>query len=264
MTSTLNNKTQPKPPNPGRGKSLGLAIAAVTVAGLALAMIYFFGGAEPTEVDLDSTVNAVTAGDPSAATTSAIPTSSVLVDVSGDWTVDTTTGTFSFEDATATFAGFRVEEELAQIGASTAVGRTPGVSGTVTIDGTTITSANIAVDLTAIVSDESRRENSIREALNTNQNPTATFVLTEPIDFGEVPTEGVTVSAIASGDLTINGVTRTVEIPLEAQVTGESILVVGSTSVIFADYEIATPSAPVVLSVADEGTIELQLWLVRA
>jgi polyisoprenoid-binding protein YceI len=264
MTSTLNNKTQPKPPNPGRGKSLGLAIAAVTVAGLALAMIYFFGGAEPAEVDLDSTVNAVTAGDPSAATTSAIPTSSVLVDVSGDWTVDTTTGTFSFEDATATFAGFRVEEELAQIGASTAVGRTPGVSGTVTIDGTTITSASIAVDLTGIVSDESRRENAIREALNTNQNPTATFVLTEPIDFGEVPTEGVTVSAIASGDLTINGVTRTVEIPLEAQVTGESILVVGSTSVIFADYEIATPSAPVVLSVADEGTIELQVWLVRA
>jgi polyisoprenoid-binding protein YceI len=264
MTSTLNNKTQPKPPNPGRGKSLGLAIAAVTVAGLALAMIYFFGGAEPTEVDLDSTVNAVTAGDPSAATTSAIPTSSVLVDVSGDWTVDTTTGTFSFEDATATFAGFRVVEELAQIGAATAVGRTPEVSGTVTIDGTTITSAEIAVDLTAIVSDESRRENAIREALNTNQNPTATFVLTEPIDFGEVPTEGVTVSAVASGDLTINGVTRTVEIPLEAQVTGESILIVGSTNVIFADYEIETPSAPVVLSVADEGTIELQLWLVRA
>jgi polyisoprenoid-binding protein YceI len=264
MTSTLNNRTQPKPPKPGRGRSLGLAIAAVTVAGLALAMIYFFGGAEPAEVDLDSTVNAVTASDPSAATTSAIPTSSVLVDVSGDWTVDTTTGTFSFEDATATFAGFRVEEELAQIGASTAVGRTPGVSGTVTIDGTTITSASIAVDLTGIVSDESRRENAIREALNTNQNPTATFVLTEPIDFGEVPTEGVTVSAIASGDLTINGVTRTVEIPLEAQVTGESILVVGSTNVIFVDYEIETPSAPVVLSVADEGTIELQVWLVRA
>jgi len=267
MTSTLNQKTQPTPTPSRKRRWIGLSIAAVLIAGVAFGLIYFFGGTEPAEVDLDATVNAVsptTAGDSSAATATSTPTPSALDDVSGVWTIDTSTGTFSFEGATATFAGFRVQEELAQIGAATAVGRTPGVFGAVTIDGTSITSAEIAVDLTAIVSDESRRENAIREALNTSQNPTATFVLTEPIDFGEVPAEGVTVSATATGDLTINGVTRTVEIPLEAQVTGESILIVGSTSVIFADYEIETPSAPVVLSVADEGTIELQLWLVRA
>jgi polyisoprenoid-binding protein YceI len=267
MTSTLHQKTQPTPTPSRRRKWLGLSIAALFVAGVAFGLIYFFGGAEPAEVDLDTTVNAVTAttaGDSGGATATSTPTASTLADLSGDWSVDTTTGTFSFEDATATFAGFRVEEELAQIGAATAVGRTPEVSGAVTIDGTSITQADIAVDLTAIVSDESRRENAIREALNTSQNPTATFVLTEPIDFGEVPVEGVTVSATATGDLTINGVTRVVEIPLEAQVAGESILIVGSTNVIFADYEIDTPSAQVVLSVADEGTIEIQLWLVRA
>ena len=266
MTSTLNQKTQPTPTPSRRRRWIGLSIAALFIAGLAFGLIYFFGGTEPAEVDLDATVNAVTAttGDSSAATATSTPTSSVVDDVSGDWAVDTTTGTFSFEDATATFAGFRVEEELASIGATTAVGRSPEVSGAVTIDGTSITNAEIAVDLTAIVSNEDRRENAIREALNTSQNPTATFVLTEPIDFGEVPAEGVTVSATAIGDLTINGVTRTVEIPLEAQVTGESILIVGSTNVVFADYEIETPSAPVVLSVADEGTLELQLWLVRA
>lgn len=263
MTSTLNKKTQPTPTSSRRRKWLGLSIAVVFVAGVAFGLIYFFGGTEPAEVDLDTTLNAVppttAAGDAGSATsTSPAPT------LSGEWSVDTTTGTFSFEDATATFAGFRVEEELAQIGAATAVGRTPEVSGAITIDGTTITSAEIAVDLTAIVSDESRRENAIRQALNTSQNPTATFVLTEPLDFGEVPADGVTVSATATGDLTINGVTRSVEIPLEAQLTGESILIVGSTNVIFADYEIETPSAPVVLSVADQGTIELQLWLVKS
>ena len=270
MTSTLNQKTQPTPTPSRRKRWVGLSIAAVFIAGVAFGLMYFFGGTEPAEVDLDATVNAVTAstagtaGASSAATATSTPTRSVVDDVSGNWAVDTTTGTFSFDDATATFAGFRVQEELAQIGSATAVGRTPEVSGAVTIDGTSITSAEIAVDLTAIVSDESRRGNAIREALNTSQNPTATFVLTEPIDFGEVPAEGVTVTATAIGDLTINGVTRTVEIPLEAQVIGESILIVGSTNVIFADYEIETPSAPVVLSVADEGTIELQLWLVRA
>ena len=280
MTSTLKNKTRrtpspsgstPSGPTPsGRGKWLRFAVAGTVVAAVAFALIYFFGGAAPAEVDLDSTVNALTAtteaggGESTATTTTAVPSASALTDVSGNWSVDTTTGAFSFEEATATFAGFRVEEELVRIGAATAVGRSPEVSGSVTIDGTNIMQAEIAVDLTAIVSDESRRENAIREALNTSQNPTATFVLTEPLDFGEVPLEGVTVSATATGDLTINGVTRTVEIPLEAQVAGESILIVGSTNVVFADYGIDTPSAPIVLSVADQGTIELQLWLVRA
>lgn len=262
MTSTLNKGTQQEPRRPTRRKWFGLSLAAVFVAGLVLTLIYFFGGAEPAEVDLDTTLNA--AAQSTAGSTTEGQTTSSSTDVSGVWSVDSTTGTFSFEEATATFAGFRVEEELAQIGAATAVGRTPEVSGSVTIDGTTITQVEIEVDLTAIVSDESRREDAIQEALNTGQNPTATFVLTQPIDFGQIPSEGVTISAIAIGDLTINGVTRTVEIPLEAQVAGESILIVGSANVIFADYEVETPSAPVVLSVADEGTVELQLWLVRA
>ena len=270
MSSTLKNTTQPNLPPSGARKWLRFAVAGTVVAAVAFALIYFFGGAAPAEVDLDSTVNALTAttevgsAESTAATTTAVASTSALTAVSGNWSVDTTTGDFSFEEATATFAGFRVEEELVRIGAATAVGRSPEVSGSVTIDGTSITQAEIAVDLTAIVSDESRRENAIREALNTSQNPTATFVLTEPLDFGEVPSQGVTVSATATGDLTINGVTRTVAIPLEAQVAGESILVVGSTNVVFADYGIDTPSAPIVLSVADQGTIELQLWLVRA
>jgi len=79
-----------------------------------------------------------------------------------------------------------------------------------------------------------------------------------------VPAEGATVTATATGDMTINGVTRTIEIPLEAQVAGESILIVGSTEVVLADFQVDTPSAPMVLSVADQGTIEVQLWLKRA
>ena len=271
MTSTSSKTTEAPPKKPVR-RFLGIGLASLVVLGVALALIYFFGGAEPAEVDLDATVNAVAQSTtaPSAdQSTSSSPTADgeagfPPADVSGVWRVDTDTGTFSFEEATATFAGFRVEEELAQIGASTAVGRSPAVSGAVTIDETTITQAEIEVDLTAILSDESRRERAIREALNTGQHPTATFVLTEPLNFGQVPSEGATVAATAIGDLTINGVTRAIEIPLEAQVAGESILIVGSTNVVFADFEVDTPTAPMVLSVADHGTIELQLWLVRA
>jgi polyisoprenoid-binding protein YceI len=275
VTPTSTKTTPPAPTKPTR-RILGLGLATIVVAAIALGLIYFFGGAEPPEVDLDATVNAVaqstilesttqsTSPDSAPDTTLASDSGLIPSDVTGRWIVDTDTGTFSIEEATASYAGFRVDEELAQIGASTAVGRSPVVSGAVTIDQTTITQAEIEVDLTAIVTDESRRNRAIRQALNTAQYPTATFVLTEPIDFGEVPTEGATVTATATGDMTINGVTRTIEIPLEAQVAGESILIVGSTEVVFADFQVDTPSAPMVLSVADQGTIEVQLWLKRA
>jgi len=273
----MNNPTTQDSRRPSRRKWLALSVVAVLVLGVALALFYFFGGAEPAEVDLASTVNAISASSTTAASsststaasaattgaTTVVETTAASTDVSGVWTVDTTTGTFSFEEATASFAGFRVEEELAQIGAATAVGRTPAVSGSMIIDGTMITQAEFTADLTAIESNERRRENAIQEALNTPQHPEATFVLSEPIDFGEVPVEGVPLVANAAGELTINGITKPVEIPLEAQIEGESILVVGSTPVSFADFEVVTPSAPMVLSVADEGTIEIQLWLVR-
>ena len=44
----------------------------------------------------------------------------------GTWKVDTDIGTIA--DGTASFVGYRVQEQLAGIGANTAVGRTPDVS----------------------------------------------------------------------------------------------------------------------------------------
>ena len=272
MTPASRKTRAATPAKPVR-RILGMGLAIVVVVGVALAINYFFLRTEPAEVDLDTTVIAVAQSTVAPSNTQSASSSPGITaegeaglgtDVSGIWTVDTDTGTFSFKEATATFAGFRVEEELAQIGAATAVGRSPAVSGAVTIDRTTITEAEIEVDLTAIVSDESRRERAIREALNTGRHPTATFVLTEPLDFGQVPSEGETAAATATGDMTINGVTRTIEIPLQARVAGESILIVGSAGVVFSDFDVDTPTAPMVLSVADEGTIEIQLWLVRA
>ena len=51
--------------------------------------------------------------------------------IEGAWTVDTETGEFDYETATGTFAGFRIQEELASIGSTTAVGRTGDVSGSI-------------------------------------------------------------------------------------------------------------------------------------
>ena len=64
----------------------------------------------------------------------------------------------------------------------------------------------------------------------------------------------------AVGDLTIHGTTRPVEIPLEAQLVDGVVVVVGSLDIVFADYGVSVPDAPIVVSAEDHGVIELQLF----
>ena len=184
--------------------------------------------------------------------------------VDGTWAVDTSVGQFSFEDSTGTFVGFRVSEELSGIGSTTAVGRTPAVEGTMTINGTTLTATTIDADMTALTTNNSRRDRPAQDALGTSQFPTATFVLTSPIELGDAASTGAKTAVTAKGDLTVHGVTKSVEVPLEAQLTGDTIVVVGSLPVVFSDYGITAPTAPIVLSVDDHGTMELQLFFTRA
>ena len=162
------------------------------------------------------------------------------------------------------FAGYRVEEELARIGAVTAVGRSTVLSGSLVFDGAAITEVVIEVDLTALTSDDSRRDGALRrQALETNTYPSTTFTLTEPIPIDAVPAEGVALSVTATGDLTLHGVTREVQIPMEGQLVGDRVAVVGSLEIIFADYDMDTPSAFIVLAIDDHGIMEFQLVFER-
>ena len=116
------------------------------------------------------------------------------------------------------------------------------------------------VDLTALTSDDSRRDGALRrQALETNTYPTTTFTLTEPIPIDAVPAEGVALSVTATGDLTLHGVTREVQIPMEGQLVGDRVAVVGSLEIVFADYDMDTPSAFIVLAIDDHGIMEFQL-----
>ncbi len=106
--------------------------------------------------------------------------SSAANGLDGTWTVDDSIG--SFTDFSGSFAGFRVQEQLAGVGAKTAVGRTPDVTGGMTIDGTTIPKASFEVDMTTLTTDDARRDGEIRtQAIETGRFPTATFMLTKPI-----------------------------------------------------------------------------------
>ena len=181
-------------------------------------------------------------------------------DASGTWSVDTTIGEFDIDAASGTFVGFRVKEVLGQgIGSATAVGRTPLVSGIVKIDETTLIAAEIVADLTELRTDRPMRDSRVQDALNTGVHPEATFVLAGPVDLGE----GRQVQVPAPGSLTINGVTNVVTVDLAAELIGRILAVVGTTEVVFADYDVEAPTAPIVVSVEDHGIIEVQLFLTR-
>ncbi|MEM9463947.1 MAG: YceI family protein [Actinomycetota bacterium] len=184
-------------------------------------------------------------------------------DVSGTWIIDDEIGDFDFETASGSFAGFRVDEELT-VGEVVAVGRSGGVSGSLTIDAGQLTAAEVTVDMTTIVSNDSRRENAIRGAVGANENPTATFVLTGPVELPDGLRDGETVTVDAVGDLTVNGVTNPTTFTISALVRDDGFgIVTGSANIVFEDFDVTPPSAPIVVSIDDNGIVEFQLIVAK-
>jgi len=241
-----------------RAKALVAAAVVIVVLGGG-GLWWYLKDDAPEPVSLDAAVDQVDDG-AATDTTATDPASAI----DGTWTIDTETGNFNFETATGTFAGFRVDEELAGIGAATAVGRTGDVTGDFTIEGTTVTDASFEVDLTTITTNESRRDGRVQDALETSRFPTATFALAEPLELGDEAADGQSVSVTAVGDLTIHGETQSVEFPLEAQLVNGTVVLVGSLDLSFADYGVVAPTSPIALSVDDNGVLELQFLLTPA
>ena len=253
------------------------AIAAAVVAAFVIiggaGVFWYLNQPVPEEVSLESAVADIeTSSQPpvdttdstvAADTTETTEAPEAPAGIDGTWTVDTSIGDFSFEEATSSFLGFRIAEVLASVGSTTAVGRTPEVAGSLTLSGTSITETVIEGDLSQIVTNASRRDRAAKGALETGTFPIATFTLTQPIDIGAVPAEGEPVIVTAAGDLEIKGVTQPIEIPIEAQLVGGLIVVVGAVDITFADWEVELPTSPGVVSIEDHGILELQLFFSR-
>jgi polyisoprenoid-binding protein YceI len=233
-----------------RNLIIGGAVAAVVALVVGGAAFYY--AVVPHDAPERATLSSAAASvqnDQSAA--SAAAGSSRAEDLTGTWVI---------APGSESFVGYRVKEELATIGTFTAVGRTQNVTATLEFDGSAITDVQVTADLTTLQSDSAMRDGQLkRQALETNTYPTATFVLTQDFALDGVPADGETVQATAVGDLTLHGVTRSVSIPLEGQLTNGFLVVVGSLDISFADFGIKQPTSPAVLGVEDHGLLELQL-----
>ena len=231
-----------RPRTRGRGRLVlaGAVLALVLAVGGPFAYINFVQEDAPERLGL---ATATTGADTTAAATG--------VSLDGTWTV-----------AGGSQAGYRVEEVL--LGQNVeAVGRTTAVTGELTVSGTEVQSGSFSVDLTQVTSDDDRRDDAFQgRIMETATYPTATFELTEPITLAELPADGETVTATATGELTLHGTTRAVTVELTVQRDGDTVNVSGSIPVTFADYGIANPSfGPV--TTEDNGEVEFLLALTR-
>lgn len=169
-------------------------------------------------------------------------------------------GSWTLSERGESFVGYRIDEELANIGATTAVGRTGEITATLEFDGAAITAVEIVADLRTLRSDQSFRDGALRDrGLESDTYPFATFRLTEPIPIDRLPVDEDTLAVTVAGTLDLHGVTNDVQIALAGQYVDGLVVVSGSTEIVLTDYAIEAPTGFRVLSIAEAGLMEFQI-----
>jgi polyisoprenoid-binding protein YceI len=170
---------------------------------------------------------------------------------------------------TGNAARYRIREQLVGLDLpNDAIGETSGVTGTIAADakGNIIVSeSRFTVDVSTLKSDKERRDGFVRRrVLETEANPTVTFVPKSVKGVSlPLPKSGRRSFEIV-GDLTVKGKTRPAVWKVDAQFTTDRITGAATTSFTFADYGIEQPRVPVVLSVDETIKLELDFTLVPA
>lgn len=169
----------------------------------------------------------------------------------GTWTV-----------APGSVAGFRVRISAMGIG-NDVVGRTPAVSGSVSMTRDWVVGARLRIALAGIRVD-GKPQPQLAESLRTARYPTALFSLTEVAAMGPEFAAGRTVTRQVHGFLTLDGTSCGVTVTITARRSGQALEVAGSMPVEFAYWGIQPPPGAGILgSLADSGTAEFRLVLHR-
>jgi polyisoprenoid-binding protein YceI len=243
------------------GLVAGAAVLVLVVVGFA-GWYFFVRDDAPEEASIEAAAETLDEQGDGGSGSSAEDPAAAASDVDGTWAVDTTVG--SFDDFSGTWAGYRIDEELGGIGAQTAVGRSPNVSGTLTVENGQVTAVDVDVDLTALRSDSAQRDGSIRSrGLQSDQYPTASFTLTDPLEVPDGLSDGQAASAQATGELTLHGVTKPITVDVDAQMGNGTVAVTGSAPIKLTDFGIEAPTGFRVLSIQDDGTFEFQIFFVK-
>ena len=139
----------------GRARTFVLAALVVVLAAGGALWWFFLRDDAPEEAKLEQSDCAISGGPATA---------------DGSWEVRPGT----VEEG---FVGYRIEELFGgETIKKTAVGRTPDVTGSMTVDASTISDVSIEADLTTLASDRTARDTKMTtDGLETDEFPEATF-----------------------------------------------------------------------------------------
>jgi polyisoprenoid-binding protein YceI len=169
---------------------------------------------------------------------------------------------------TGSEARFKAREQLAGHDLpNDAIGKTKAIQGSMVIDQQGAISADqskFEVDLNTLASDQSRRDNFIKNnTLNTAKYPTALFVPTGVTGLpASIPDSGDGTFQV-TGNMTIHGVTKPVTWDVTAKKSGNQLTGTASTVIKLVDYGMTPPKVPVVLSIEDNITLEVDFTMAQ-
>jgi polyisoprenoid-binding protein YceI len=164
-------------------------------------------------------------------------------------------------------ARYRVREQLMHHDLpNDAVGRTTAITGTIAVapsGAVDAAASKITIDITSLKSDQERRDGYVsHRTLETTQYPTVAFVPTS-ISGVTLPLSGAEQSFDVAGNLTVHGVTKPTVWHVTAKGNADDVTGTGWTKFTFADVQLAQPSVPILLSVADTIRLEYDFHPVR-
>jgi polyisoprenoid-binding protein YceI len=169
---------------------------------------------------------------------------------------------------TGNAARYRIREQLVGLDLpNDAVGETGSVTGVIAADATgniIASESKFTVDVTGLKSDNDRRDNYVRRrVLETEQHPTVTFVPKSVKGISlPLPKSGKKTFELV-GDMTVRGTTRPTVWKVDATFAADRMTGAATTSFTFADFGLAQPRVPVVLSVDETIKLELDFTLVN-
>ncbi|APT84731.1 YceI family protein [Corynebacterium aquilae] len=176
------------------------------------------------------------------------------VDIDGDWHVVKGSG------RNTTAVGYTFHEILPGQEKETS-GTTHDVTGDVVVEGQTLTSGEVTVDLRNIKTDVEKRDINVRRnILHTDDFPTATFTLDQPVDVAQIPGDGSTGHVTLKGSLTLHGTTKPVTGEFDVLRTGERVVVAGDLPFNRTEFGVDSPDF-VAAKIDENGVLNIRLAL---
>lgn len=170
-------------------------------------------------------------------------------------------------------AGYAVFEEFfagavdrfgVELGETTTVGLTEEVSGALVLDFSgdvpSLVSAEFEVDISQLTSDQSRRDERIREeSLESDTFPLATFVASGMEGFPAGYSEGTEVTFTLLGDLTVRDTAVPTTFEVTATLSGDTITGTATTTIAMTDFGFDPPSFAGIFTVGNEADLTINI-----